>query len=78
MRGRIALGLGDLDGVERALQHEYADVREGDTELTDLWFELCSRRIAAQTGRAIDERLRREVERDYPPPLQIDYRMRDA
>ncbi len=78
LRGRIAMGLGDLDAVERALQHEYADVREGETELTDLWFELWGRRVAAQTGRPLDERLRREVERRYPPPLRIDYRMKNA
>jgi len=78
LRGRIAMGLGDLDSVERALQHKYADVREGETELTDLWFELWSRRIAAQTGQAIDERLRRAVERRYPPPIEIDYRMKNG
>jgi hypothetical protein len=78
LHGRISMGLGDLDAVEQALGHEYADIREGETELTDLWFELWARRVAAQTGRAIDDQLRREVEQRYPPPLRIDYRMRNA
>jgi tetratricopeptide (TPR) repeat protein len=78
LRGRIAMGLGDLDAVERALEHEYADIREGENELTDLWFELWGRRLAAQAGRPLDDELRRETERRYPPPLRIDYRMKNG
>jgi tetratricopeptide (TPR) repeat protein len=75
LRGRIAMELGDLETVERVLRREYAVVREGETELTDLWFELWMRRVAAQTGRAPDAALRREVEQSYPPPAGIDFRM---
>jgi len=74
LRGRIALQLGDLDTVERVLGREYAVVREGETELTDLWFELWARRVSAQTGRLLDAALRQEVQQTHPPPAWIDFR----
>ena len=67
--------LGDLDAVERVLAREYAIIREGETALTDLWFELWARRVAAETGRPVDQALRDEVARRYPPPARIDFRM---
>jgi tetratricopeptide (TPR) repeat protein len=74
LRGRIALQLDDLDTVEQVLGREYAVVREGETELTDLWFELWARRVSAQTGRPLDAALRQQVQRTYPPPACIDFR----
>ena len=43
--------------------------------MTDLWFELWARRVAAETGRPVDQALRDEVARRYPPPARIDFRM---
>jgi hypothetical protein len=74
LSGRIALETGDLDTVEKVLQREYTVIREGEVELTNLWFEMWVKRLAAQTGRAEDEELRREVEKLYPPPARIDFR----
>ncbi|KPV48234.1 hypothetical protein SE17_39170, partial [Kouleothrix aurantiaca] len=58
--------------------HEYADIREGETELTDLWFELWARRMAAESGQPLDDALRAAAEQRYPPPQSIDYRMKLA
>ena len=74
LRGQFALALGDLDAVEAVLAIEYGGVREGETVLSDLWFELQARRAAAQTGRSLDEDLRREVRKTCPPPSRIDFR----
>lgn len=74
LRGRFALQLGDLDAVEQALQREYATVREGETVLTDLWFELHARREAQRSGGAVDDALREAVRLRYPPPARIDFR----
>lgn len=76
--GRIALALGRLDEVEQALQHEYADIREGENDLTDLWFELWARRMADATGRPLDEALHAEAQQLHPPPQSIDYRLKTA
>ena len=73
--GRISVELGDLATVERVLQHEYAVVREGETELTDLWADLWLRREALQTGAAIDPSRRQEMLVKYPPPSTVDFRM---
>ena len=73
--GRVALELGDEDAVERVLQREYAVIREGETELTDLWADLCLRREAHQTGGAVDPARKRKILDKYPPPPAIDYRL---
>jgi hypothetical protein len=77
LRGRIALELGDLETVEAVLKREYAVIREGETELSDLWTEMWMRREAARTGRTPDESLRREVRKTRPLPSNIDFLMFD-
>ncbi len=72
--GQMAMALGDLETVERVLDREFATVREGETVLTDLWFELHARREAARSGRALDEALRKEVQALNPPPARLDFR----
>jgi hypothetical protein len=74
LRGQFALQLGDLDAVEETLQREYAGVREGETLLTDLWFELHARRESQHSGLPLDDDLRKAVRLRYPPPARIDFR----
>jgi hypothetical protein len=74
LRGQFALALDDLNSVEQVLEREYAAVREGETVLSHLWFEVHARREAARTGRALDEELRKSVRALYPPPARIDFR----
>ena len=76
--GRVALELGDEAAVEGVLQHEYAVIREGETELTDLWADLCLRREAHKSGGAPDparSARRREMLEKFPPPSAIDFRL---
>jgi tetratricopeptide (TPR) repeat protein len=73
--GRISLELGNLAAVERVLQREYAVIREGETELTDLWADLWLRYEAGQSGIVIDISRRLEMLEKYPPPATIDFRM---
>ncbi len=74
LSGRIALELGDLAAVERVLQREYAVIREGETELTDLWADMWLKRETAQTGQPADLS-RQAILEKYPPPQSIDFRM---
>ena len=74
-RGQIALALNDLDTVESVLTRDYAVIREGETALTDLWDELCARRVAARLGAPLDDALRARVKVEMPPPERIDFRM---
>jgi hypothetical protein len=57
------------------LQHEFATIRESEVSLSDLWFEMHTRRLAQEEGMPADDALRARVEHDFPPPTVIDYRM---
>ena len=53
---------------------EVSDVREGETSLSDTWFELAARRLAAETHRPIDDTLRTQARQRYPLPPHLDFR----
>ena len=80
---QIALELGMLDKVEQILGgddepgREFAVIQEGQTLLTDLWFELQARKISVQTGEPLSEKLRRRVKQELTPPRRIDFRSHD-
>ena len=80
---QIALELGLLEKVEQILGgddepgREFAVIQEGQTLLTDLWFELQARKISAQTGEPLSEKVRRRVKRELTPPRRIDFRSQD-
>ncbi|MEP0767339.1 MAG: DUF5107 domain-containing protein [Fimbriimonadia bacterium] len=77
---KAALALGNLDAAEEALAGEMdlGDLREGDSILTDLWFELQERRAGSLVGRPLSEKERAQVRRDHPPPPHLDFRMHVA
>jgi hypothetical protein len=52
----------------------FAVIQEGQTLLTDLWFELQARKISAQTGEPLSEHLRCKVKLECTPPARIDFR----
>jgi Domain of unknown function (DUF5107) len=74
LRGRIALERGDENTVEHVLKCEYAVVREGETELTDIWFELMYRRMAKASKKELTENDKAEIRKLYPPLARIDFR----
>jgi hypothetical protein len=77
LAAKIAFARNDLEFVEAALASDYASLREGARDLTDLWYGFQAKRRAIQTGRPLDETLRREVEQECPPPARIDFRVVD-
>lgn len=74
LRGKICLELGDLPAVEDVLARDYAVIREGETLLTDLWFEVHARRLAQERQVEYTPELLREVKRHTTPPARIDFR----
>jgi len=66
---------GRFEGVERFFEGEFATIREGEIVLSELWFQLHERRIAAAENVPVDDKLRARVRRDFPPPSDIDFRM---
>jgi tetratricopeptide (TPR) repeat protein len=76
MEAQAAMKIDDLQKVEEILQSRplVSDVREGEVTLSNLWFEMHEKRIAAAENLPIDDKLRQRVRRDYPPPSWLDFR----
>jgi tetratricopeptide (TPR) repeat protein len=75
LAAKVAFELDDLAFVESVLAGEFASIREGARDLTDLWFGLQVKRLAARTGRAVDAALIEEVKKTSVPPELIDFRV---
>ncbi|MBA4387642.1 MAG: DUF5107 domain-containing protein [Verrucomicrobia bacterium] len=75
LAAKYALEAGDFATVEQLFKRSFAQVREGENILTDLWFAYHERRLAAAEGRPVDQAIRDRVRRDCPPPGNIDFRM---
>jgi hypothetical protein len=77
LSARAAFERGDLDTAEATLDRvQLTDIREGETGLTELWFSIQEKRVAAAEGAAVDDALRERVRRTLTPPKHLDYRMR--
>jgi tetratricopeptide (TPR) repeat protein len=76
---RAALDSGDLDKaglyLQKILDEEPVDVREGETSITELWYRYHELRAAGEHAKPVDEELRAEIRRNCPPPPRIDFRM---
>ena len=71
LRCRIAIELGDLTTADALLRREYAVIREGETELSDLWFLMCYQRH----GTNLSDAQKADIRRQNPPPAHLDFRM---
>ena len=78
LRAQAALGLNELDIVDEVLLIEFAGVREGETVLSDLWFETKARRESILHGEPLDHEFRQKIRANYSPPARIDFRSIDA
>ncbi len=79
LEARALLKTGDLDRVEQLLIETPIadDMREGESGLSDIWFELQARRLAESTGQTVNDQHRKHVRSTLNPPENIDYRMAD-
>jgi tetratricopeptide (TPR) repeat protein len=70
-----ALNDNRLDEAEQILREvELADVREGEVILSDLWFGIQEKRLAAREGVPINDALKQRVRKDFAPPSWLDFR----
>lgn len=72
---QAALETGALAEVEPLFLYPFATIFEGETILTDIWFSLQARRLAAREGVSVDDALLARVRGEYPPPANIDFRL---
>lgn len=76
-----AVKLRKIDFIPAVFEREYADIREGENSLTDIWFEYCALKMARERGLGDDvqgeelEKLIDEAWDTCPPPAAIDFRM---
>ncbi|MBE6730835.1 MAG: DUF5107 domain-containing protein [Ruminococcaceae bacterium] len=78
---QTAIKLKKLEQIEKVFAHgEYADIREGECTLTDIWFEYNALKMAKERGiedpdNNILADLIDEAYDTCPPPKEIDFRM---
>ena len=75
-----AVKLDKFDYLDDFFKEEHYDIREGESSLTDVWFEFCARRMAKERGIApadaeAFDKLIDEAWETCPPDPRIDFRM---
>jgi tetratricopeptide (TPR) repeat protein len=80
LEARAALAESRLDIVQGFFDDkvEIADLREGATLLTDLWYGFQARKLSHVENSAIDDDLIKRVQKDYPIPKHFDFRMLES
>jgi tetratricopeptide (TPR) repeat protein len=76
MKAQIALERGEYAAVRRLLQREYCTIREGEISLSDLWFDSYTREAEGRAGRKLTPAEKGKLMEEFPPPPQIDFRMK--
>jgi tetratricopeptide (TPR) repeat protein len=75
--GYVAVELNELDFVEIISEKEFANIREGDNLLVDMWFKYAAKREAEKRSISFSDELYRETRTTKLSPANIDFRMVD-
>lgn len=75
MAAEAQIKLGCAESLDEFFSSDFANIREGEVSLTELWFSYHEQRVSKEEGIPIDDALRQRVRRDFPPPRGIDFRM---
>jgi hypothetical protein len=57
-------------------KQEYCTIREGELSLSELWFTSYIKEAEDRAGRELTPAEKRKVMQEFPPPQQIDFRMK--
>ncbi len=76
LKARLALERSEFTTVRRLLQREYATIREGEVSLSNLWFASYIGEAECRAGRKLTPAEKAMLMEEFPPPQQIDFRMR--
>ncbi len=76
LQAQVALARGEYAAVRRLLQREYCTIREGELSLSELWFASYIKEAAGRAGRELTPAEKKKIMQDFPPPPQIDFRMK--
>ena len=67
---------GEYAAVRRLLQREYCTIREGELSLSELWFASYIKEAEGRAGRELTPAEKEKLMQEFPPPPQIDFRMK--
>ena len=76
LKAQIALERGEYATVRQLLQREYCTIREGELSLSELWFSSYIKEAEGRAGRELTPAEKGKVMQEFPPPPQIDFRMK--
>ncbi|HHW47035.1 MAG TPA: DUF5107 domain-containing protein [Clostridiaceae bacterium] len=75
LAGHAALETGNEDWVLPLFKRELQNIREGDTDISDMWFKYHAIKEAKKRGVAMSKELLSEIEKTVEVPAYIDYRI---
>ncbi|HTL29244.1 MAG TPA: hypothetical protein VL282_08485, partial [Tepidisphaeraceae bacterium] len=77
IEARAAVAIEDLDCAEEILLGDLVvpDLREGEVGLSDNWYALQEKKLAKSRHVIVNEEIRRDVRKRFPPPKHLDFRM---
>jgi Tfp pilus assembly protein PilF len=73
---KIALTEHRYDDVRKLLDREFSTIREGEISLTELWFASYLQEAEQQLNRKLVDSEQKDLIQKFPPPRQIDFRMK--
>ena len=76
MTAQIALADGRYADTRRLLEREFATIREGEVSLSELWFASYLKEAEQRQGRKLTDAETRDLQEKFPPPRQMDFRMK--
>jgi hypothetical protein len=76
LQAQVALERGEYAAVRRLLKREYCTIREGELSLSDLWFASYIKEAEGRAGRELTPAEKKKIMQDFPPPPQIDFRVK--
>ncbi len=72
---KLAFERKDYEKVLKILEHEFVTIREGETVLTDLWFDTHIKMEERKRGKELSDEEAVLVRQKTPAPRSIDFRM---
>ena len=75
---RAYLALGETEGAMRILTPDFTipDIKEGELSVSALWVQMYTQHLMKTEGLCMED-AQKEVQKRYPLPYALDYRMHE-
>ena len=80
LEAQAALLVGDLGVVEKFFEEGVliADLREGESSITDLWFDYQAKKTSIEEDIPLEYDLLKQIKVQVPVPRNIDFRLKSG